>query len=140
VSHRSRLSRERALQERGRLGGERFGVVFMGEKPRPGDLHELDPAGELSEHPPRELAALLRSLFEYPGVLESWRQPDFTSPSEPTLTVRFEQGTRSLAFLPTMTTFKAPLNATLEDLRVESYFPLDAETERECARLAGRVI
>src|SRR5216684_3786239 len=34
------------------------------------------------------LAALLRSLFEYPDVPEAWRQPDFSTPSDPTLTLR----------------------------------------------------
>src|SRR5262249_35320659 len=29
-----------------------------------------------------ELAALLRSLFEYPNVPELWRQPDFSIPSD----------------------------------------------------------
>jgi transcriptional regulator with XRE-family HTH domain len=79
------------------------------------------------------LNPLLRSLFEYPGVPESWRQPDFTLPSEPTLTLRMKRDPLELAFLTTLTVFNAPQNVTLEELRLESYFPLDDATARACA-------
>src|SRR5262249_44341499 len=46
-----------------------------------------------------ELASLLRSLFEYPSVPESWRQPDFSIPSDPTLTLRFRRDDLMLTFL-----------------------------------------
>lgn len=84
----------------------------------------------------RALAALLRSLFEYPGVPESWRQPDFSAPSEPTLTLRLRRDDLELGFLTTMTVFSAPQNVTLEEIRIESYFPLDDATARACARMA----
>jgi transcriptional regulator with XRE-family HTH domain len=80
-----------------------------------------------------ELGALLRSLFEYPGVPESWRQPDFSLPSEPTLTLRLKREQLELAFLTTLTVFNAPQNVTLDELRIESYFPLDDATARACA-------
>src|SRR4029077_16547899 len=83
-----------------------------------------------------DLAALLRSLFEYPGVPETWRQPDFAAPRDPTLTIRMKRGDVEVAFLTTMTTFNAPQNASIEELRVESYFPLDDATARACQRLA----
>jgi transcriptional regulator with XRE-family HTH domain len=83
-----------------------------------------------------ELAALLRSLFEYPDVPELWRQPDFTIPSDPTLTLRLRRDDLSLAFLTTLTVFNAPQNVTLEELCLESYFPLDDATAETCARLA----
>jgi hypothetical protein len=84
-----------------------------------------------------ELMALLRSLFEYPGVPESWRQPDFSIPSDATLTLRLRRDELELAFLTTLTVFNAPQNVTLEELFIESWFPLDEATERACARLAG---
>jgi hypothetical protein len=83
-----------------------------------------------------DLAALLRSLFEYPSVPETWRQPDLAAPSDPTLTIRLKRGDVEVAFLTTITTFNAPQNATLEELRVESYFPLDDATSRACQHLA----
>ena len=81
------------------------------------------------------LAALVRSLFEYPDVPESFRQPDFSSPSEPTLAFRVRRDDLELAFLTTVTVFNAPQNVTLDELRIESYFPLDAATAQACERL-----
>jgi transcriptional regulator with XRE-family HTH domain len=82
-----------------------------------------------------ELAGLLRSLFEYPGVPDAWRQPDLSSPSEPCLTIRLRRDGLELAFLATVTVFSAPQNLTLDELRIESWFPLDDATRRACERL-----
>jgi transcriptional regulator with XRE-family HTH domain len=91
---------------------------------------------EVLARPDPALAAVLRSLFEYPGVPESWRQPDFAAPSDPTLTLRLQRDDLDLAFLTTVTSFNAPQNVALEELRVESYFPLDDATTLACERLA----
>ena len=82
------------------------------------------------------LASLVQALLEYPDVPESFRQPDFTAPSEPTFTLRLRRGDLQLAFLTTMTAFNAPQSVTLEELRIESYFPLDDATAATCERLA----
>ncbi len=86
------------------------------------------------------LSALLRSLFEFPDVPESWRQPDFSTRSEATLTLRLRRDELDLAFLTTLTVFNAPQNVTLEELCIESYFPLDEATTRACQRLSGSPI
>lgn len=57
-------------------------------------------------------------------------------PSEATLSFRLKKGDLELGFLTTLTTFNAPQNVTLEELRIESYFPLDDQTARVCERLA----
>jgi len=85
---------------------------------------------------PERLPKLLDSLFRYPGVPEEWRQPDFSLPSEPTLELRLRKSDLELGFLTTLTVFSAPQNVTLEELRLESYFPLDEPTTRACQRLA----
>jgi len=82
------------------------------------------------------LAPLLDSLFEYPDVPREWRQPDFSVPSEPTIVLRFRRGDVELAFLTTMTVFSAPQNVTLDELTLESYFPVDPATAELCQRLA----
>ena len=82
------------------------------------------------------LASLLRALLEYDGVPESFRQPDLSSPSEPVFTLRFRRGGLALSFLATVTAFSVPQNVTLEELRIESYFPLDEATADACKRLA----
>ncbi|MDB4987238.1 MAG: Transcriptional regulator, Cro/CI family protein [Myxococcaceae bacterium] len=83
----------------------------------------------------RALADLLRELLAYPDVPASFRQPDLTQPTEPTLSVRLKRGERELSFLTTVTQFDAPQNITLQELKIESYFPLDEATERACEEL-----
>lgn len=83
------------------------------------------------------LSALLSQLCAYPGVPEDWRLPDLTAPSQATLDVMFEFGGQRFGFLTTLTVFQAPQNVALEELHIESYFPLDEATEQLCARLAA---
>lgn len=82
------------------------------------------------------LSELVRSLFDYPDVPDDLRQPDFSVPSDPTLVLRLRARGVELAFLLTVTIFSAPQNVTLEELRIESYFPLDDATARACEALA----
>jgi transcriptional regulator with XRE-family HTH domain len=82
-----------------------------------------------------DLAGLLGSLFEYPDVPDSWRQPDLSVSSDATLTLRLRRDDLDLSFLTTVTMFNAPQNVTLEELKMESYFPLDDATARACERL-----
>jgi hypothetical protein len=83
-----------------------------------------------------ELASLVRSLFELPDVPPGFRQPDLSAPSEPTVVLRLRVQGVELAFLSTVTAFSAPQNVTLDELRIESYFPLDEATARACERFA----
>jgi hypothetical protein len=91
----------------------------------------------LREPHDEELGDLLRSLHAYPDVPEAWRQPDPRRPADATFTVVFERGDLRLAFLTTVTRFNAPTNVTLEELRIESYFPSDEATEAACRALSG---
>ena len=83
-------------------------------------------------------ARLLSTMIAQPEAVvpESFRQPDFSQPSEPILTIRLRAGDLDLAFLTTVTVFNAPQNVTLEEVRLESYFPLDEATTRACEQLA----
>ncbi|MEZ4297079.1 MAG: helix-turn-helix transcriptional regulator [Polyangiaceae bacterium] len=81
------------------------------------------------------LAALVRDLLEYPDVPEDFRQPDFSLPSDPVLGLRLRCKGVDMSFLVTVTVFSAPQNVTLEELRIESYFPLDDATARACEAL-----
>jgi hypothetical protein len=45
-----------------------------------------------------------------------------------------------LAFFTTSTTFGGPQTPTIEELCIESWFPLDAETEATCVALAGESV
>jgi hypothetical protein len=51
--------------------------------------------------------------------------------------VRLRRGDFRVSFFTTLTVFSAPQNVTLEELRLESWFPLDEATAEVCARLAS---
>jgi len=71
---------------------------------------------------------LLRAVLAAPGVPAAWRQPDFSAPSEPVLALRLRRDDLALSLVTTVTSFSAPGNAAAEELRIESYYPLDDAT------------
>jgi transcriptional regulator with XRE-family HTH domain len=83
------------------------------------------------------LQQLLTTLCAYEGVPQGWRTPDLEAPSEATLNLRFEWAGQRIGFLTTLTVFQAPQNVSLEELQIESYFPLDDATEEVCRMLAA---
>ncbi len=82
-----------------------------------------------------QLSELLDEVLHAPGVPESWRHPDFSRTADAAFVFRFRLGPTHIAFLTTLTTFNAPQNVTLDELQIESYFPLDEVTERVCTEL-----
>jgi hypothetical protein len=81
-----------------------------------------------------QLAELMRALYEYPDVPADFRLPDLSAPSDPAFVLRLRVDRDELAFLATITAFSAPQNVTLDELRIESYFPLDEATAGACER------
>ncbi len=82
------------------------------------------------------LSALLERVFAFPDVPRAWRQPDFSAETQPTLTFRLARDGLRIGFLVTVTVF-SPQQVTLDELRIESCFPLDAETRAICKRFAA---
>lgn len=83
------------------------------------------------------LGTLLESLLHYPDVPESFRQADFSATSQPTFALGLRMpGGGELRFLTTITVFNAPQSVTLDEIRIEGYFPLDDATARACHALA----
>jgi transcriptional regulator with XRE-family HTH domain len=87
--------------------------------------------------PDSRLNERLEQVLRFPAVPAEWRFPDFAHHEGPTLTVRHARGRVRANFLVTITTFSAPRLVTLEEVRLESCFPLDDETERWCRSLAA---
>jgi transcriptional regulator with XRE-family HTH domain len=81
------------------------------------------------------LTALLDRLLAFPDVPPTWRQPDFSTAVGPTATFRLERDGRRAGFLVTVTTFSSPRDVTLDELRIESCFPLDDESRAVCERI-----
>ncbi len=91
---------------------------------------------ELLVSPDAGLAALLAQLLDYPGVPTDFRQPQLLAPSPPAFQVRLRIGGAQLAFLSMVTRFTAPQDVALEELHIESFFPLDDPTREACQRFA----
>lgn len=63
--------------------------------------------------------------------------PDLTRPSDLLLPVRLRKGALRLDLVATLTTLGTPQDITLQEVRIESLFPADAESEQTLARLCA---
>lgn len=75
----------------------------------------------------RELQEELRAF-----VGDDLANVDLGQPSEPIFRLKLRREDLRLAFFGTVTIFSAPQNVTVEELRIESYFPADDATEAAC--------
>jgi transcriptional regulator with XRE-family HTH domain len=82
------------------------------------------------------IPGLVRELCDHPGVPEHWREPALELPVTPTLEFEVKRDSESARFLTTLTVFNAALDVTLDELRLESFFPSDEATEAMCRRFA----
>jgi transcriptional regulator with XRE-family HTH domain len=76
------------------------------------------------------LQGLLAEVLSYPGVPEQLRTRELEVQMSPLLTFIFRKGSTELRFFSTWTTFGAPHDVTLEELRIESSFPADEVTAK----------
>ena len=74
--------------------------------------------------------ALLDELLSYPGVPGHWRMPDLERAPAPLLSVAYRHKDRTLRFFSTITTFGTPQDVTIQELRIECFFPADEATRR----------
>ena len=79
---------------------------------------------------------LLDELLAYPGVPRRWRTPDAKAQSAPFLSLTLRKGDLVLRFFTTIATLGTPQDITLQELRVECFFPADEPTEDFAHRLA----
>jgi transcriptional regulator with XRE-family HTH domain len=94
-------------------------------------LHE-DIAAAPSDPEPRQL---LGEILAYPDVPEHWRRRTLESEPTPILNLVFRSDAGELRFFETITTFAGAKDVTLDELRIECSFPVDARTAELCARL-----
>lgn len=76
-----------------------------------------------------ETRRLLEELLSYPGVPPRWRTLDLDVSTAPFLAIDFRKGDLQLRFFSTLTSLGTPHDITLQELRVEAFFPADEETE-----------
>jgi hypothetical protein len=80
---------------------------------------------------------LLDELLDYPGVPPRWRTLDLDVSTAPFLSIDFRKGDLELRYFSTLTTLGTPHDITLQELRVEAFFPADAATEEASRRMAA---
>lgn len=79
---------------------------------------------------------LLQEVLAYPGVPARWARPDSEATSVPVVPVAFAKGSRRFSFFSAVTTLGTPQDVTLQELRIECFFPMDGETEANITALA----
>ena len=84
-----------------------------------------------------EVRDLLDDLLAMPTVDPDWRQVDLLETSDPALVLHLRKGDLDLRFLTMITSFQAPQNVAVEQLRIETWFPYDAATTEACQALSG---
>ena len=84
-----------------------------------------------------EARALLEELLAYPDLPRQWRTLDVEAATAPFLPIEFTKGDLTLRYFTTLTSLGTPHDITLQELRVESFFPADEQTEEATRRLAS---
>lgn len=79
---------------------------------------------------------LLDAVFSYPGVPRAWRRLSPGVGVEPVLPVSFSKAGKTFNFFSTVTTLGIPQDVTLQEIRIESFFPADEDTQRRAHELA----
>lgn len=77
-----------------------------------------------------ELQALLDEMTQCDGVPADWKQHVPGGWHAPILTVDVEKDGKRFRFFSTIATLGTPQDVTLEEIRIECYFPADDETRR----------
>ena len=75
-----------------------------------------------------ETAALLERLLGYPDVRPLMTADMPPSADGPVLPMQFEKGGTALRLFTTIATLGTPQDITLQELRIESFFPMDDDT------------
>ena len=84
-----------------------------------------------------ETAALLRRLLGYEGVRSALAAAVPIAAEAPVLPMHFRKGDTSLRLFTTIATLGTPQDITLQELRIESFFPMDDTTRDQFHRWAA---
>jgi transcriptional regulator with XRE-family HTH domain len=79
--------------------------------------------------PDVQTTRLLDEVLALPDVPAAWRTPDFAATPLPILPVELAKDGVRLSYFSLVTTVGTPQDVTLQEIRVESFFPADDATE-----------
>lgn len=77
-----------------------------------------------------------RRLYRFP--VSPWWGPLDTIPRYKALLTHVDSGTKLSSFVSTVTTVGTPQDVALQEPRIQSFFPLDRETEEQARRVSER--
>jgi transcriptional regulator with XRE-family HTH domain len=84
----------------------------------------------------RVAAQLLDEIMVYPGLPAEWRLPRNPAGSSPVMAMQLRKGDFCLAFFSTFTTLAMPMDAALQKLKIECFYPADSATAEKARELA----
>ena len=92
---------------------------------------------EAADNPSDEmLKSFLEKLLSYPGVPSRWRILDLDGTAPPFLTINYRWKNSTLRVFSALTTLGTALDVSLQELRIETFFPADEATRTVMHRLA----
>jgi len=112
-------------------------LIFQPDGLRPFIANWEDVAARLIQRVHREavtvpsdsrMASFRDELLSYPGVPSRWRTPDLASAPPPFLTIDYRWNECIVRLFAMITTFGTPQDLTLQELRIECFFPADEST------------
>jgi transcriptional regulator with XRE-family HTH domain len=86
--------------------------------------------------PDEKTSALLHEILSFPGVPSNWRMPDLSEALAPLVPVIFEKDGLEFRFFSVVTTLGTPQDITLQELRVECFYPGDETAETNIAKIS----
>lgn len=85
-----------------------------------------------------ETAALLERLLAYDGVRSAIKAPAAELAMTPVLPMQFRKGETTLRLFTTIATLGTPQDITLQELRIECFFPMDDDANRTLRAWAAK--
>jgi transcriptional regulator with XRE-family HTH domain len=79
--------------------------------------------------------ALIEEVLSYPDVPPSLRRASLGAPQLPVIPVCFRKAGQDFNFFSAITTLGTPQDITVQEVRIESFFPADDATERAAREL-----
>lgn len=77
---------------------------------------------------------LLDEVLSYPGVPRNWKKPDLELINLPIIPVSFRKDDLEFNFFSAVTTLGTPQDITLQEIRIECFFPMDTLTEKNISK------
>ncbi len=86
------------------------------------------------QHPAQR--EILELVLSYPGVPDRWRQPDLSVAQDILIPVELALGPHTVRLFTTITSLGSAQDITLQELRIETFHPMDDETRALILALA----